>query len=261
MPSHSNSLLRKPDTDTLLRIQNLSLSFNDGFHYAFQGIDTSIQAGEFISIIGPSGCGKSTLLKTVAGLIQPTTGSLTWAQDQQPESAFIFQDPTLLPWKTALENIEVPLQLKKMSASERGPICEEAINRVLLDKFKDYYPKSLSGGMKMRVSLARAMTIHPQLLFLDEPFGALDAITRNQMNQLLLELKEQQSWTALMVTHSVNEAVYMADRVLVMTHSPGTVLTEIPIDLAHPRTEEMLMDPTYLNYVHDIRELIGKEIS
>lgn len=244
----------------ILKLRGLSLSFDGGTRAAYENIDLVAKPGEFITIIGPSGCGKSTLLKTTAGLIKPTSGSIEWENNTQPETAFIFQDPTLLPWMTALSNVDVPLKLKGMEKSKRTPICAKAIEKVLLGEYRDYYPNALSGGMKMRVSLARAMTLRPKLLFLDEPFAALDAITRNQMNQLLLDLKEQQNWTALMVTHSVNEAVYMSDRVVVMTHSPGTVMTTLPIHLPHPRTESLQSTPEYLEYVHHIRKWIGKEL-
>ena len=244
----------------VIRLQQLGLDFDGGKHRAFREIDLEASEGEFISIIGPSGCGKSTLLKTAAGLIKPTRGQIEWASDEPPEIAFIFQDPTLLPWMTALKNVEVPLRLKGVNGSERRTRCEEAMDKVLLGNYRDFYPRTLSGGMKMRVSLARAMTLNPKLLFLDEPFGALDAITRNQMNQLLLELKEQQNWTALMVTHSVNEAVYMSDRVVVMTRSPGTIHGTLKIDLPHPRKEAQQSSPEYLAYVQQIRDWVGKEV-
>jgi NitT/TauT family transport system ATP-binding protein len=261
MPSNPHRQKVKTPLKPVIRLHELGLSFRGGKHDAFWNISLEAKAGEFISIIGPSGCGKSTLLKTAAGLIKPTGGSIEWEAEKQPEIAFIFQDPTLLPWMTALGNVEVPLKLSGVSGPERKARCEQAMEKVLLGDYRHYYPKALSGGMKMRVSLARAMTLNPKLLFLDEPFGALDAITRNQMNQLLLELQEQQHWTALMVTHSVNEAVYMSDRVIVMTRSPGTIQTTLQIDLPHPRTELLQSHPEYIAYVQKIREWIGKEVS
>ena len=244
----------------VIRLQGLGLDFDGGKHKAYREINLEAKAGEFITIIGPSGCGKSTLLKTAAGLIRPTSGQIEWGISEPPEIAFIFQDPTLLPWMTALKNVEVPLKLKGVGAAERKARCEEAMNKVLLENYRHFYPKALSGGMKMRVSLARAMTLNPKLLFLDEPFGALDAITRNQMNQLLLELKEQQKWTAIMVTHSVNEAVYMSDRVVVMTHSPGTIHKTLQVNLPHPRTEALQSSPDYVAYVQQLRDWVGKEV-
>lgn len=244
----------------VIRLRGLGLDFDGGKHTAYREISLEARAGEFITIIGPSGCGKSTLLKTAAGLIEPTCGQIEWGISEPPEIAFIFQDPTLLPWMTALKNVEVPLKLKGVNGTERKTRCEEAMDKVLLGSYRNFYPKALSGGMKMRVSLARAMTLNPKLLFLDEPFGALDAITRNQMNQLLLELKEQQNWTAIMVTHSVNEAVYMSDRVVVMTRSPGTIHKTLQIDLSHPRTETLQSSPDYIAYVQQIRDWVGKEV-
>lgn len=260
MPSKPHQPNTHIPVKPVIRLHELGLSFQRGEHPAFRNISLEAKAREFISIIGPSGCGKSTLLKTAAGLIKPTNGSIEWETGDQPEIAFIFQDPTLLPWMTALENVELPLKLCGVSTPERKARCKQAMEKVLLGNYHHYYPKALSGGMKMRVSLARAMTLQPKLLFLDEPFGALDAITRNQMNQLLLELKEQQNWTALMVTHSVNEAVYMSDRVIVMTRSPGTIHAVLHIDLPHPRTESMQSDPEYIAYVQKVREWIGKEV-
>jgi len=240
-------------------IDGLSLRFNDTGITAFQGVSLELIEDEIVAIIGPSGCGKSTFLKCVAGLLSASEGRVKWTSEKAPEQAFIFQDPTLLPWLTALGNVGVPLKLRGTSKAERKSRCEKAMREVLLDDFAGYYPKALSGGMKMRVSLARALTLQPELLFLDEPFGALDAMTRNQMNQLVLDLQRELGWTALMVTHSVNEAVYMADRVCVMSSTPGTIRSIVQIDLPKERTIELQSTPEYLRYVNQIRNLIGKE--
>ena len=243
----------------MLELEELGLSFSGSARPAFEDVAFAVRPREFVTLIGPSGCGKSTLLKSIAGLIQPTSGRARWAAGSQPEIAFIFQDPTLLPWMTALGNVEVPLRLRGVSRSERSDICRQAIDQVLLGGFERFFPRALSGGMRMRVSLARALTVHPAMLFLDEPFGALDAITRNQMNKLLMDLQLSQGWTGLMVTHSVNEAVFMSDRVLVMSSAPGRILHSVDIDLPRPRTDDMLAAPSYMEQVQRIRRWIGKE--
>ncbi len=247
--------------DPMVRIEGLGLHFKQTDKTAFRDIRLNLSRGEIVAIIGPSGCGKSTLLKTIAGLIQASEGGVSWHKNAKPELAFIFQDPTLLPWLTAFRNVEVPLRLRGATGSERKSRCEKAMQEVLLSDYAHYYPKALSGGMKMRISLARALSLDPELLFLDEPFGALDAMTRNQMNQLVLELQRELGWSALMVTHSVNEAVYMADRVCVMTASPGTFLETIEIHLPRHRTMALQSTPDYLHYVAHIRDLIGKEMT
>ena len=239
-----------------VQVRELGLQFRETGNTAFQSVNLDLRAGEIVAIIGPSGCGKSTLLKSIAGLLRPTEGNIQWAGDHVPELAFIFQDPTLLPWRTALGNVEVPLSLRGSSVAERRERCEQAMRDVLLDGFSDYFPKALSGGMKMRVSLARALTLNPQLLFLDEPFAALDAMTRNQMNELVLSLQRKSGWSVLMVTHSVHEAIFMADRVCIMSPSPGTLGEIIPIQLPRERKLELQTTPAYLDYVNSIRNQI-----
>lgn len=240
-----------------VRVSGLGLQFKETGNSAFRGVDLELQAGEIVAIIGPSGCGKSTLLKAIAGLLSASDGEIQWADPQAPELAFIFQDPTLLPWLTALGNVEVPLRLRGTAARVRRQRCEKAMQDVLLEGFSHYYPKSLSGGMKMRVSLARALTLNPQLLFLDEPFAALDAMTRNQMNQLVLSLQRKSGWSVLMVTHSVHEAIFMADRVCIMSPAPGTLSEILPISLPRERSLELQTQPAYLEYVNHIRTRIA----
>ena len=247
-------------SESVVTIAGLGLDFSETGKAAFHGIDLTLEKREIVAIIGPSGCGKSTLLKSIAGLLHPTAGSVQWHQDQHPEIAYIFQDPTLLPWLTALHNVELPLKLQGVSKKERLIQCKKAMTEVLLEDYGNYHPRALSGGMRMRVSLARALTLEPELLFLDEPFAALDAMTRNQMNQLVLELQKELGWSALMVTHSVIEAVYMADRVCVMTASPGTFKEIVPIELPSHRTMDHQTSGPFLEYVSHIRGLIGEEL-
>ena len=258
---HNSTSYRTDPTEPVVTLDKLGLHFVETGKTAFRNVDLTLGSGEIVALIGPSGCGKSTLLKSIANLLTPTGGSIAWRNGSAPELAYIFQDPTLLPWLTAIGNVEVPLRLRGVPKEERRTQCKKAIQEVLLGEYAHYYPKSLSGGMRMRISLARALTLKPELLFLDEPFGALDAMTRNQMNQLVLKLQRELGWSALLVTHSVQEAVYMADRVCVMTSAPGTLLETIDIHLPRERSMSIQSDPLFLDHVSHIRELIGKELA
>jgi len=202
-------------------------------------LNLTLVLGEFVTLIGPSGCGKSTVLKLISGLNPVSEGRLTVlgttpkkARDRQ---AFIFQDATLLPWHTAAGNAELPLRLRGMPAPERRAKAREMLALVGLDKVVDFYPRQLSGGMKMRVSIARALTLEPQLLLLDEPFGALDEMTRNRLNEELLTIRERSHFTAMFVTHSVSEAVFLSNRIIIMAAHPGRWHTEIAVDFPYPR--------------------------
>jgi NitT/TauT family transport system ATP-binding protein len=215
-------------------------------------VSFSIQSGEFVSLLGPSGCGKSTLLRLVAGLLTHTSGELTVA-DQRPEdarrtntrAAFVFQDPTLLPWRSVIGNIGLPLELSRTPAAGRQPGSErdrigaalELVGLNAADARKR--PRQLSGGMRMRVSLARAIVTDPNLLLLDEPFAALDDVLRQQLNEELVRLWQLSGWTAVFVTHNVSEAVFLSQRVLVMTSRPGSILAEVNVPFAYPRTAEL----------------------
>ena len=223
-------------------------------------INLAVAPGDFVSLIGPSGCGKSTILKLVSGLSPGTEGGLTvlgttpkQARDRQ---AFIFQDATLLPWHTAQRNVELPLRLRGAPAGERTAKAQEMLSLVGLDAARDYYPRQLSGGMKMRVSIARALTLSPQLLLLDEPFGALDEMTRNRLNEELLALRERSRFTALFVTHSVSEAVFLSNRVLVMAANPGRLHAEVKVDLPYPRTPALRERPEFQAKVNEVSRLL-----
>ena len=198
---------------------------------ALRSIGLDVAEGEFVSLVGPSGCGKSTLLRLVAGLDHPTSGDVERPGiDETPGSVgFVFQDAHLLPWRTVRRNVELLLEIQNVSAEQRRRRATEALDRVGLAGFEDAYPRQLSGGMKMRVSLARTLVLDPQLFLLDEPFGALDEITREKLNDDLLELTRASSLTTLFVTHSVTEAVYLSTRVVVISERPGTIVDEIPV--------------------------------
>jgi NitT/TauT family transport system ATP-binding protein len=212
---------------------------------ALADIDLTIFPGEFVSLLGPSGCGKSTLLKLIAGLVTPSSGVIDWPQstytaDGSPEPAlgFVFQEPTLLPWRTAAGNVQLPLLLAGVDKREARERVSEALAQVGLSAFADSYPRQLSGGMKMRVSIARALVTRPKILLMDEPFAALDEITRTKLNDELLQLFARQGLTVIFVTHSVYESVYLSSRIVVMTTRPGRVTAEIPIEVNYPRPEE-----------------------
>jgi NitT/TauT family transport system ATP-binding protein len=235
----------------LLRLGAISKTFANGT-MALAGVDLTIQSGEFVSLLGPSGCGKSTLLKLIAGLAAPSSGTIDWPQsayavDGSPEPAlgFVFQEPTLLPWRTAAQNVHLPLLLAGVNRHEARERVREALAQVGLWAFADLHPRQLSGGMKMRVSIARALVTRPNILLMDEPFAALDEITRNKLNDELLELFARQKLTVIFVTHSVYESVYLSSRIVVMSSRPGRVTADIPIDVDHPRTEDFRTSSLY----------------
>jgi NitT/TauT family transport system ATP-binding protein len=227
----------------LIAADGVGMRFGDGPN-VLERVSLSVAAGEFVALLGPSGCGKSTLLRLMAGLMKPSTGSLRVA-DQSPDVArrtntrvaFVFQDPTLLPWRTVTENIRLPFELQGALANESSARVTAALELVGLqpsDRHKR--PRELSGGMRMRVSLARALVTDPNLLLLDEPFAALDDVLRQQLNEELVRLWQRSGWTGVFVTHNVAEAVFLSQRVLVMTARPGTILAEVPVPFPYPRT-------------------------
>ena len=196
---------------------------------ALEGIDLDIRAGDFVALLGPSGCGKSTLLRLLAGLAEPTAGRIDWPDARRPEIGFVFQEPTLMPWTTALRNVTLPLELAGMRRREAEPRAVEWLARVGLAGFERAYPRTLSGGMRMRVSIARALATRPRLLLMDEPFAALDEITRFRLNDDLLRLWEAERFTTVFVTHSVFESVFLARRILVMAPRPGRIVSEVAV--------------------------------
>jgi NitT/TauT family transport system ATP-binding protein len=189
---------------------------------------------EFLSLLGPSGCGKSTLLRLIAGLSDPTSGTIAW--QGHPSLSFVFQEPTLMPWATALANVMLPLRLAGIGGAERRERAAAALTRVGLAGFENSYPRELSGGMKMRVSIARALVTRPKVLLMDEPFAALDEITRFKLNNDLLELWQREEFTVIFVTHSVFESAFLSQRIAVMAARPGRVIEQIDLAAPYPRT-------------------------
>jgi NitT/TauT family transport system ATP-binding protein len=220
---------------TLVRVRRVSQVFANGVR-ALEDASLDVETGEFLSVLGPSGCGKSTLLRLIAGLTDPTTGAIEWPGGR-PDLGFVFQEPTLMPWTTALANVALPLKLRGVARSEREARAAEALAGVGLKGFEKSYPRELSGGMKMRVSIARALVTAPKLLLMDEPFAALDEITRRRLNTDLLELWQRTRFTAVFVTHSVFESVFLSQRIVVMSARPGRVRSELAIPAPYPRSE------------------------
>ncbi len=205
---------------------------------ALDGLSLSVRAGSFTSLLGPSGCGKSTALRLMAGLGEATSGSIRLAvETARRDIGFVFQEPTLMPWGTVFDNVFLPLRLAGRSRREARAGIERALDLVGLAGFADAYPRELSGGMRMRASIARALVTGPRLLLMDEPFAALDEITRFKLNDDLLALWRSEGWTVVFVTHSVFESVYLSDRILVMTPRPGRIAAEIAVDAPYPRSE------------------------
>ncbi len=213
---------------------------------ALAGVDLVVAPGDFLSLLGPSGCGKSTLLRIIAGLVPASTGKVTWAEgDRRGRIGFVFQEPTLMPWATVWDNVYLPLRLLGETRGAAAPRIAETLAAVGLEGFAQAYPRELSGGMRMRASIARALITTPRLLLLDEPFAALDEITRFKLNEDLLRLQASQGWTVIFVTHSVFESVFLSNRVAVMARRPGRILAELAIDLPHPRDAALRTAPAY----------------
>ncbi len=238
-----------------IRFASVSKRFSKGATI-LESLSVDIAPGQFVSIVGPSGCGKSTLLKLVSGLSPITSGSIA-IDGKSPAQArkdlsFIFQDPTLLPWRTVRKNVALPLELAGVPRAQRDPIVDRQLALVGLDHGAGHYPRQLSGGMKMRVSIARALASNPRLLLLDEPFAALDEISRDRLNEELLRLRAERNWTVLFVTHSVAEAVFLSDRILVLAPHPGRLAHDIPIRLAAPRTAETRLCADFDRTVSDV---------
>jgi NitT/TauT family transport system ATP-binding protein len=217
------------------------------------------ERGDFITLIGPSGCGKSTILKLISGLNPVSSGRIVvdgWTPGAVEKLAFVFQEPTLLPWHTVARNVELPLRLHGAEPASRAAIAPRSLALVGLADRADYYPRQLSGGQKMRVSIARALSVSPKILLLDEPFGALDEMTRDHLNEELLAIRQQLAWTAFFVTHSVAEAVFLSNRIFVMSANPGRIHSEVRVDLPYPRTEETRQSPAYQKLVGDVSKTL-----
>jgi NitT/TauT family transport system ATP-binding protein len=229
----------------ILQLQGVAKRFASGVE-ALSGIDLSVARGEFLSLLGPSGCGKSTLLRIVAGLTPPSAGACRLAASHVPgRIGFVFQDPTLMPWSTVTANVMLPFRIGRQTNAKGRDRVLAAIRAVGLGGFEDAFPHQLSGGMRMRVSIARALATDPDLLLLDEPFAALDEITRLQLNDDLLRLWERHRPTILFVTHSVFESVYLSTRIAVMSARPGRIAADLTINLPQPRGRATRMSPEY----------------
>ncbi|RUW81869.1 ABC transporter ATP-binding protein [Mesorhizobium sp. M1E.F.Ca.ET.063.01.1.1] len=229
----------------LLALRNVGKAFSNGVT-ALSKVNLAIREGDFLSLLGPSGCGKSTALRLIAGLSTPTSGQLDWRGSiDRSNIGFVFQEPTLLPWASVFDNVWLPLRLKGVSRARAEPAVMEMLARVHLNGFENAVPRELSGGMKMRVSIARAMVTKPRILLMDEPFAALDEITRFKLNNDLLELWQDERFTVVFVTHSVFESVFLSSRVVVMAARPGRVFGELAIDAPYPRDEVFRTSPDY----------------
>lgn len=224
-----------------LAFENVFMQFPDATQ-ALDDVSLTIHKGEFVSIVGPSGCGKSTLLKIASGLVPHTQGKV---QVDRNHLGYTFQDATLLPWRKVLGNVELLMELRGYSAEERRRIALEQIDLVGLDGFAGHYPKRLSGGMRMRASLARSLALNPNVFMFDEPFGALDEITRERLNDELISLYMRKGFTGLFITHSISEAVYLSTKVIVMSRRPGRILDVFDIPFAFPREPELRYDAEF----------------
>jgi NitT/TauT family transport system ATP-binding protein len=226
---------------------------------ALSSVSLGIEEGEFVSLLGPSGCGKTTLMMIMAGLASPTQGEVQIGgrrvNGPYTDLGIVFQNAELLEWRTALENILLQIEIRKLSTPQYLPAARKLLANVGLKDFEEKYPDELSGGMKQRVALCRALVHDPDILLMDEPFGALDAMTRDQMNADLQRLWMEKRKTAILVTHSIDEAVFMSDRVIVMSARPGSVAQEVMIDLPRPRTFELRDTPEFNAYTGQIRKI------
>jgi NitT/TauT family transport system ATP-binding protein len=254
-----------PRAGLAVSLRGVSKVYDNGV-MALGPLDLDVRKGEFVSLLGPSGCGKSTALRLIAGLSAPTSGSVGVSRPAGAAGAghsigFVFQEPTLMPWTTVRENVRLPLKLSEAPAVEAGERVGAALTRVGLADFADAYPRELSGGMRMRVSLARALVTDPDILLMDEPFAALDEITRFRLNNDLLALWRNLRKTVIFVTHSVFESVYLSQRVIVMTSRPGRIGAEFRIDAPEPRAEEFRTSAGYAGYCRKVSSALAPSYS
>ncbi|MEA2387129.1 MAG: NitT/TauT family transport system ATP-binding protein [Thermoleophilaceae bacterium] len=243
-------------------IQNVTKTFSTGGTTALQEIDLELQPGEFVSLIGPSGCGKSTLLRVIGDLIQPTTGTVRVGGKPAHQAridndyGMVFQEAVLFDWRTIAKNISLPLELAGWERARRTERVKEMVELVELGGFENHHPWELSGGMQMRVAIARALSFDPKLLLMDEPFGALDEMTRERLNLELLRIWEASGSTVVFVTHSITEAVFLSTRVVVMSPRPGRIAGLVDIDLPQPRTADTREEPRFFELATELRELL-----
>jgi NitT/TauT family transport system ATP-binding protein len=244
---------------TLVSMREVTKIFSNGVT-ALAGFDLDVVPGEVVSLLGPSGCGKSTVLRLIAGLAEPTGGSVTWpgsaTDDHRGEIGFVFQDPTLMPWANVADNVWLPLRLRGMSRRDARDRIAESLALVGLSDFAKAYPRELSGGMRMRVSIARALSLRPRLLLMDEPFAALDEIARFRLNDDLLRLQSDLRCTIVFVTHSIYESAYLSSRIAVMSPRPGRIVAEIEGELPGPRAKDFRTSARYAQLCAQISQVL-----
>jgi NitT/TauT family transport system ATP-binding protein len=249
---------------SVVTLEGLSKQFGKGGVQALEGIDLEIGEREFISLIGPSGCGKSTLLRIVGDLIEPTAGRVVVNGKSAHQArvdrdyGIVFQDAVLFDWRTVAKNISLPLEMVGWDRAKRGERVKELVELVELGGFEGHHPWQLSGGMQQRVSIARALSFDPPLLLMDEPFGALDEMTRERLNLELLRIWEASGSTVIFVTHSISEAGFLSTRAVVMSARPGRIVGIVNVDLPQPRTAETREEPRFADHVRDVRRLLRK---
>ncbi len=250
-----------PTSEPILTVHHLSAVFPDanGGLRALEDVSFRVCPREFVCVLGPSGSGKTTLLRILAGLLTPTAGTVIFHQGEQPKIGMAFQQPNLMPWRTVLENIMLPLELDGLPEDVARARAQEMIELVGLEGFEQNWPRDLSGGMAQRVAIARALIHDPDLLLLDEPFGSLDALTRERMWSELSRIWQARQKTVVMVTHSISEALFLADRVLVLTQRPGRVKLDLKVDLPRPRRDEMRYTAHFGKLARQLKEAIGNQ--
>jgi NitT/TauT family transport system ATP-binding protein len=264
-PSPEKDLSSAPAYRGEIKLRNLSMSFGQGANQvlAVNDVNLTVAPGEFVSIIGPSGCGKSTLLNVVAGFTPPTNGQALLdgapITGPGPERGVVFQQYSLFPWMSVRKNVEFGLKMQGVAASKRETTARTLLGLAGLLAFENHYPDQLSGGMKQRVGIVRALATSPQVMLMDEPFGALDAQTRVVMQQILTNMWQKFRLSVLFITHDIEEAIFLSDRVFVMTARPGRIKAELPIPLPRPRTAEMMSSVEFIQILHKLRNLIREE--
>ncbi len=241
----------------LVAVRGLKKIFRNGV-IALDALDLAIPRGAFLSLLGPSGCGKSTLLRLIAGLTPASAGEITWPGGAAARIGFVFQEPTLMPWASVWQNVYLPLRLQGIDKDAASARIEATLAAMGLEGFAHVYPRELSGGMKMRVSIARALVTEPELLLLDEPFAALDEITRFRLNEDLLRLWQRHGWTVVFVTHSVFESVFLSNRIVVMTKRPGRVAADVAVRLPYPRESGLRTAPDYADECRRLSQLLAE---